>query len=229
MQRAKVTETLTLDISKGMNAWLIFSILGYESDACRKLDSHILSEHIQQWGFWQIPNAVHLLKESSAVLMETESIGKPGNLGMCKPGGQWGAPLPKQGHPGRPRQQIAGPQPSAPSPAVGGKLKSGFAPNEWNPGGSGSHDEQGLGVVGCQQDAFVSEQVCPLVGVATPEAGELLSNKHPFTRKNKKSPIFAQQLEEETEEPLGSRILVGYDNAHEEKAAQGGPIEGWME
>ena len=53
----------------------LFSVPGYESDACRKLDRHILSEHIQQWGFWQIPNTVHLLKERSAVLMETESIG----------------------------------------------------------------------------------------------------------------------------------------------------------
>lgn len=46
----------------------------------------------------------------------------------------------------------------------------------------------------------------------------------------KKSPIFAQQLEEETEEPLGSRILVGYDNAHEEKAARGGQLrDGWRD
>ena len=52
-----------------------------------------------------------------------------------------------------------------------------------------------------------------------PRARELLSNKHPFT---KTAPIFAQQLEEETEEPLGSRILVGYDNAHENKGGGGG-------
>ena len=52
-----------------------------------------------------------------------------------------------------------------------------------------------------------------------PRARELLSNKHPFT---KTAPIFAQQLEEETEEPLGSRILVGYDNAHEDQAGQEG-------
>lgn len=29
-------------------------------------------------------------------------------------------------------------------------------PNDWNPEGSDSHDEEGLGVVGCQQDAFMS-------------------------------------------------------------------------
>lgn len=42
-----------------------------------------------------------------------------------------------------------------------------FAPNDWNPEGSGSHDEEGLGVVGCQHDASVSEcvSVCMFVSV----------------------------------------------------------------
>lgn len=31
------------------------------------------------------------------------------------------------------------------------------------------------------------------------------------------------------EEPLGSRILVGYDNAHEDRAGRRGAVEGWME
>ena len=64
-----------------------------------------------------------------------------------------------------------------------------------------------------------ASELCPLVGVAAPPARELFSNQHPFT---KTAPIFAQQLEEETEEPLGSRILVGYDNAHEDQAGRGG-------
>ena len=34
-----------------------------------------------------------------------------------------------------------------------------YTPNDWNPVGSGSHDEEGLGVVGCQQDAFVRGRV----------------------------------------------------------------------
>lgn len=69
------------------------------------------------------------------------------------------------------------------------------------------------------EQTILASELCPPVGVATPEAREPLSNKHPFTKKKKKkkkSPIFAQQLKEETQEPLGSRILVGYDNAHEE-------------
>lgn len=43
------------------------SVPGVESDAWRKLASHILSDHIQQCGHWYILNAAHLLKESSAV------------------------------------------------------------------------------------------------------------------------------------------------------------------
>lgn len=67
-------------------------------------------------------------------------------------------------------------------------------------------------------------ELCPLMGVAaSPAWGQVPSNKHPREKeKKKKSPIFAQQLE--TEEPLGSRILVGYDNAQEGRAWQGG---GW--
>ena len=38
------------------------SVPGHESDACRKLDSHILFDHIQRRGYWQIPNAAHLLR-----------------------------------------------------------------------------------------------------------------------------------------------------------------------
>ena len=34
-----------------------------------------------------------------------------------------------------------------------------YTSNDWNPEGSGSHDDEGLGVVGCQQDAFVREHV----------------------------------------------------------------------
>lgn len=34
-----------------------------------------------------------------------------------------------------------------------------YTPNDWNPEGSGRHDEEGLGVVGCQQDAFASVYV----------------------------------------------------------------------
>lgn len=54
---------------------------------------------------------------------------------------------------------------------------------------------------------------------------------------SQKSPIFAQQLEEETEEQLGSRILVGYDNAHEDRTGlwrggqwRGGRLrDGWID
>ncbi len=76
-----------------------------------------------------------------------------------------------------------------------------------------------------EQTSLASE-LCPLVGVAAPGWGScsLIS-----ILSHKKSPIFAQQLGEETEEPLGSRILVGYDNAHEDQAVHGGEIEGWME
>lgn len=63
----------------------------------------------------------------------------------------------------------------------------------------------------------LASELCPLMGVAaSPAWGQVPSNKHPLKKKGKKGPIFAQQLE--MEEPLGSRILVGYDNAQEDQA-----------
>lgn len=76
------------------------------------------------------------------------------------------------------------------------------------------------------EQTTLASELCPLVGGATlrPWRCSLISKPslHPATHPNphnypsQKSPIFAQQLEEEeAEEPLGSRILVGYDSAHE--------------
>lgn len=59
----------------------------------------------------------------------------------------------------------------------------------------------------------LASELCPLVGVVAPGCGG--GGCHLISISSQKSPIFAQQLE--MEEPLGSRILVGYDNAHEEQ------------
>lgn len=68
------------------------------------------------------------------------------------------------------------------------------------------------------EQTTLASELCSLMGVAaSPAWGQVPSNKHPLKIKGeKKGPIFAQQLE--MEEPLGSRILVGYDNAQEDQA-----------
>lgn len=42
-------------------------------------------------------------------------------------------------------------------------------PNDWNPEGSDCHDEEGLGVVGCQQDAFMSVHLSMYMSVCVRE------------------------------------------------------------
>lgn len=75
------------------------------------------------------------------------------------------------------------------------------------------------------EQTILASKRCPLVGVAV--APWLGSCSLISILSHKKNSIFAQQLEEEMEEPLGSRILVGYDNAHEENEKGGRLRDGW--